>query len=592
MTKAPLPLTQERGFGFSSLYNYSMRNKSIDNAVAWLLVVAGPLVAIFVNTTNSTDPVNVPKMLVMSILAFIVLGLILTQLRDLELKEVRLVVIASGLFLVAIVASVVFSSAPLSQKFYGTYGRNTGFLTYASLLFLFLGAALVRQKSFHRKVVRGLAIVGVVNVLYGILQLTHNDPLPWNNTYGTILGTFGNPDFVSAFLGLSVVVCLAWLLGNLKNWKVVVLSVIYILATLVEIKKSHAIQGLAVTAIGISIVGFFFIRAKIKSKWPTLTYLIVVLITGITAGFGALQKGPLVKYVYKGSVSLRGEYWAGAINTGRSHPFFGVGLDSYGDWYRLERRPSAIVRPGPNTVVNTAHNVFLDMFANGGYLLLLSYLAIIFLSALALFRLAKRSRTYDTTFVALSAAWIGYQAQAVISINQIGLAIWGWLLTGAIISYEIVTREEIFDQLTANQKNSKRMARVIDTSLSPMAILVASIGGLLGLMLALPPFMADSHYFTAMQSGKVQILEKAALANPKDSYRLASTAQLLLQNKFNDRALVIAREAVKFNPLSFDAWNLLHAISLQTPIPEAEKAKAIEMLKKLDPLNPDVQKLK
>ena len=569
-----------------------MRNKSIDNAVARLLVVAGPLVAIFVNTTNSTDPVNVPKMLVMSILAFIVLGLILTQLRDLELKEVRLVVIASGLFLVAIVASVVFSSAPLSQKFYGTYGRNTGFLTYASLLFLFLGAALVRQKSFHRKVVRGLAIVGVVNVLYGILQLTHNDPLPWNNTYGTILGTFGNPDFVSAFLGLSVVVCLAWLLGNLKNWKVVVLSVIYILATLVEIKKSHAIQGLAVTAIGISIVGFFFIRAKIKSKWPTLTYLIVVLITGITAGFGALQKGPLVKYVYKGSVSLRGEYWAGAINTGRSHPFFGVGLDSYGDWYRLERRPSAIVRPGPNTVVNTAHNVFLDMFANGGYLLLLSYLAIIFLSALALFRLAKRSRTYDTTFVALSAAWIGYQAQAVISINQIGLAIWGWLLTGAIISYEIVTREEIFDQLTANQKNSKRMARVIDTSLSPMAILVASIGGLLGLMLALPPFMADSHYFTAMQSGKVQILEKAALANPKDSYRLASTAQLLLQNKFNDRALVIAREAVKFNPLSFDAWNLLHAISLQTPIPEAEKAKAIEMLKKLDPLNPDVQKLK
>ena len=569
-----------------------MRNKSIDNAVAWLLVVAGPFVAIFVNTANSTDPVNVPKMLVMSILAFIVLGLVLTQWRDLRLKEVRLVVIASGLFLLAIGASVVFSSAPLSQKFYGTYGRNTGFLTYASLLFLFLGAALVRQKSFHRKVVRGLAIVGVVNVLYGILQLTHNDPLPWNNTYGTILGTFGNPDFVSAFLGLSVVVCLAWLLGNLKNWKVVVLSVIYILATLVEIKKSHAIQGLAVTAIGISIVGFFFIRAKIKSKWPTLTYLIVVLITGITAGFGALQKGPLVKYVYKGSVSLRGEYWAGAINTGRSHPFFGVGLDSYGDWYRLERRPSAIVRPGPNTVVNTAHNVFLDMFANGGYLLLLSYLAIIFLSALALFRLAKRSRTYDTTFVALSAAWIGYQAQAVISINQIGLAIWGWLLTGAIISYEIVTREEIFDQLTANQKNSKRMARVIDTSLSPMAILVASIGGLLGLMLALPPFMADSHYFTAMQSGKVQILEKAALANPKDSYRLASTAQLLLQNKFNDRALVIAREAVKFNPLSFDAWNLLHAISLQTPIPEAEKAKAIEMLKKLDPLNPDVQKLK
>ena len=592
MTKAPLLLTQERGFGFTPLYTLHMRNKSIDNAVAWLLVLAGPFVAIFVNTANSTDPVNVPKMLVMSILAFIVLGLVLTQWRDLRLKEVRLVVIASGLFLLAIGASVVFSSAPLSQKFYGTYGRNTGFLTYASLLFLFLGSALVRQKSFHRKVVRGLAIVGVVNVLYGILQLTHNDPLPWNNTYGTILGTFGNPDFVSAFLGLSVVVCLAWLLGNLKNWKVVVLSVVYILTTLVEIKKSHAIQGLAITALGISVVGFFFIRAKMKSKWPTLIYLIVVLIAGITALFGALQKGPLIQFVYKGSVSLRGEYWAAAINTGKSHPLFGVGMDSFGDWYRRERRPSAIITPGANTVVNTAHNVFLDMLANGGLFLFISNLLIVALGAIAIFRVVRRTKKYDVTFVALAVAWIGYQAQAVISINQIGLAIWGWLLTGAVISYEISTREVISDQSMENQKNSKRNNRAGDTSLSPTAILAASIGGLVGLMLALPSFMGDSHYFTAMKSGKVQILEKAALANPKDSNRLANTANLLIQNKFNDRALVVAREAVKFNPSSSDAWNLLYAISLQTPIPEAEKAKALAMLKMLDPLNPDVQKLK
>jgi len=569
-----------------------MRNKSIDNAVGWLLVISGPFIAIFVATSSSADPVNAPKMLVLSTFAFAIIGLALTQWRDLKLKEVRLAVVVSGFFLVSLVASLVFSSAPFTQMFYGTYGRNTGFLTYISLLFIFLASSLVRQLNFHRNLIRGLAFVGVVNVLYGILQLTDNDPLPWNNTYGTILGTFGNPDFVSAYLGISTAVCFAWLLGNLRNWKIVVISLIYLVVTIFEIKKSHAIQGLAVTAIGFAVVGYFFIRAKIQKNWVTIGYSLFVGITAFIAGMGALQKGPLTGAIYKYSISLRGEYWAGAINTGKSHLLFGVGMDSFGDWYRRERRPSAIIKPGPNVVVNTAHNVFLDMFANGGLLLFVSYLLVLFLGALAIYRIVRRRRSFDVTFVALTVAWIGYQAQAVISINQIGLAIWGWLLTGALVSYEFLNRTSTFEPAVTPKNLSKRKTRAISTSLSPGAILAGSVGAIAGLLLALPSFMADSHFYTAMRSGKVEVLEKAALAKPLDSSRMALVSQLLAQNKFNDRALLIARAATKFNPDSFDAWNLLYGISLQTPIPEAEKAKALSMLKMLDPLNPDIQKLK
>jgi len=259
---------------------------------------------------------------------------------------------------------------------------------------------------------------------------------------------------------------------------------------------------------------------------------------------------------------------------------------------RRERRPSAIIKPGPNVVVNTAHNVFLDMFANGGLLLFVSYLLVLFLGALAIYRIVRRRRSFDVTFVALIVAWIGYQAQAVISINQIGLAIWGWLLTGALVSYEFLNRTSTFEPAVTPKNLSKRKTRAISTSLSPGAILAGSVGAIAGLLLALPSFMADSHFYTAMRSGKVEVLEKAALAKPLDSSRMALVSQLLAQNKFNDRALLIARAATKFNPDSFDAWNLLYGISLQTPIPEAEKAKALSMLKMLDPLNPDIQKLK
>ena len=171
-----------------------MRNKSIDNAIAWLLVVASAFVALFLSTSSNVDPVNVPKMLVMAPFAYAAMALTLSQWRVLLTREVRWVTIFTGLFFLAMIASLISSNAPMSQLLFGTFGRNTGLLTYLSLLFIFFSTALVRTEDFPRKLIKSLMFVGIVNVFYGVLQLTNNDPLPWNNTYQTILGTFGNPD--------------------------------------------------------------------------------------------------------------------------------------------------------------------------------------------------------------------------------------------------------------------------------------------------------------------------------------------------------------------------------------------------------------
>ena len=122
--------------------------------------------------------------------------------------------------------------------------------------------------------------------------------------------------------------------------------------------------------------------------------------------------------------------------------------------------------------------------------------------------------------------------------------------------------------------------------------MAGSVGALAGLLLALPSFMADSHFYNALRSGKGEVLAKAALAWPKDSQRLNSAAQTLIQNSFNEPALVLVREAVKFNPDNFDSWNLIYGISLQTTIPESEKAEALKRMKELDPLNPNLKNLK
>jgi hypothetical protein len=49
---------------------------------------------------------------------------------------------------------------------------------------------------------------------------------------------------------------------------------------------------------------------------------------------------------------------------------------------------------------------------------------------------------------------------------------------------------------------------------------------------------------------------------------------------------VIAREAVLFNPMNFEAWKEL---SLQPNATEQERAEALATLKKLDPYNPNLK---
>jgi len=49
---------------------------------------------------------------------------------------------------------------------------------------------------------------------------------------------------------------------------------------------------------------------------------------------------------------------------------------------------------------------------------------------------------------------------------------------------------------------------------------------------------------------------------------------------------VIAREAVAFNPMNYEAWREL---SLQPNASESERNEALETMKKLDPFNPNLK---
>ena len=554
-----------------------------EKSLARFISTGAFLTTVVVIWGSVTDPVNTPKLFILGSFAFAA-GAIALAMGAKELwRTSRLWLIGSILFIVFLISAIVNSSSPLAQNIYGTYGRNTGFIAYLALLLISTAATLIRQKSNFNLIIYSLFAGGVANVAYCLWAIAFGDFIGWNNPYGNILGTFGNPNFIGAFLGIFITALTAYVVQPGISWKYRGLALVIVAIGLFEIRKSHAVQGLVVSAAGFSIIGFYFIRSRFKSKVILSGYTVAVAALGFTALLGALQKGPFTSFIYKTSVSLRGEYWQAGWNMASQFPFTGVGMDAYGDWYRRARDSQALILPGPETVTNAAHNIPFDILANGGWPLFITYIFLIVLATIAILKVTLRNNNYDGTFITLVVAWACYQIQSVISISQIGLAIWGWVLSGAVIAYEIATREL---GIADKKVNTGRSAKPKEQILSATAI--GGIGLLVGALIAVPPLSGDMKWRSALTSTDLTQLKLALVPSymtPTDTNRLLNMVNIAETSNLPDVAYEYAKKAVAFNPENFDSWRNLYLVTNSTP---ADKELAMTNLKRLDPKNPNL----
>ena len=563
-----------------------MLKVEIEKPIARLLAFGAPFISIFLLIDQVSDPVNVTKMVALSVLAFALASVVFVKSTSLIWTDTKLQLLAAIAFIAFSLSAVANSDSPLGQNFYGTYGRNTGFLTYFSLTLIFVSALVLRRTDYFRNILYGLLAAGLINVLYGAWTVAFGDFVAWNNPYNRILGTFGNPNFIGAFLGIFASVLVAYMLipGTRVSNRILGLAVLAV--TFLEIKSSLAVQGVVVSGGGIALVIFYFLRAKF-TKWTVpIIYLCSVGVVGFIALMGALQKGPLAGIVYKTSVSLRGEYWQAGLRMGNTHPFTGVGMDSYGDWYRRSRDAQAMILPGPETVTNAAHNVFIDIFAYGGFPLFIAYMVLFVMSLVAAIRLTFVQKDFNFVKVGLIVAWVCYQVQSIISINQIGLAVWGWVTGGALIAYEIASRR------TELENGSKpKSAKIVKNNQLISPQMLAGLGMVIGLLIAIPPLSGDIKWREAIKI-QDETLITAALTpgylNPASTYLYTIATQIFEQNNLPALAYKYGKLNVEYNPEDFNSWRLLYALKNSTP---QDRKMAKEAMIKLDPLNEEWKKL-
>ena len=567
-----------------------MINALTDKYVGKLLAYGSFLTTILVVSGVVTDPVNTPKFLIIGILGCSTFAIFLTSNMKRTFYEDKLLLALIIFFVGSLVVSSILSESPKSQIFYGVYGRNNGLLTYIFLTMIMIVAASLNSVSSFNYIVRALVFAGLINIAYCAWVLLFGDFVGWNNPYGNILGTFGNPNFIGAFLGIFFSTSVAIVCDSSVQKRLRILFSLLLPICAYEIIESSAIQGRVVAAFGTAFVIYLYLRSRF-SKMIQSIYLIVCGILGSLAVGGALQIGPLTSFIYKNSVSLRGQYWLAAWNTGNAHPFSGVGMDGFGDWYRRMRDAHALEIPGVNTVVNAAHNVPLDLFAFGGWPLLIGYVSILIYAGSSMIKVIRSAKEFNYVFGVISAAWLGYQLQSIISINQIGLAVWGWVLSGILIGYEKSRRIKEFTEIASKGKQNKARSNY-NKNLPAQTPLVAGLGAVIGLLLALPPLTADALWRSSQTQQKLTLLEqtmKPGYFNPPNAMKFQLNVQTLEQSSLFDLSRKYALEAIKWNPDNFDSWKVLYYIKNST---NNEKELALANMRRLDPLNPELKLLK
>lgn len=535
--------------------------------------------------TLAIDPINPPKFLALVSFAALLGGQLLISKSLWDFKTFRIAYFLSLTFALLLILNLFFTSGDVWRKLFGAFGRNTGVLTYFALLTLLIVSFAAAKGSNLTKVSNYIKWTGAVSLAYGLIQFIGLDPFDWSNPYSPVFGFLGNPNFHSSFVAMFAVMTFTNFLSSGNSSKVRLIYLGITLLSLGSIYTTKSQQGFLVFAAGILIPGYVFLRNRLN-RIQRITAYSFVLMMGFGSILGMLQIGPLAKFLYKESVTYRGDYWNAGWGMAMENPLLGVGFDQYGNWYRRFRSLEATLRRGPEMTSNAAHNVFIDFAASGGFILLCVYIAFVVLTIKAITKILRNSNLDSKEVIAIIGMWVAYQAQSVISINQIGLAIWGWVLSGLIIGYSMSLGKDDSSKNDVTKNVGPRIKSPSVQTLGASQFMFSLLFFLVGAVISAPVLLSSINYKNALESSNQEKIVASAFLKPYEETRMGEVALILNQNNLNKESLALTQKIVARYPDSFEGWRLISQLS---PEGSEEKAQAIREMKRLDPLNPDIQ---
>lgn len=531
------------------------------------------------------DPINVPKMAVLTIFSAWILGSVISHFvfsRDdrMSLGQWAVVGFGTSVLIAGLLTDVKYTA------FFGALQRNDGAFSYMALAVLSFAAMMSFASSDIKQIRIWLLVVGVVLAIHGSLQTFGHDPFNWVLLYNPVIGTLGNPDFFSGIMAAVAIASFWLILVEKRNW-VRGSGIALLVVEVFLLKRCGSMQGLAALGVGLSILAVARIW-QIQKRLGIVACVIVGL-SSLPAFFGILNKGPLASRLYRGSVQSRIDYWHAALGMFKSHPIAGIGLDRFGENYG-QYAPRVQIVPGQ--MADNAHNVFLQLAATGGLLVILPYL---FLLSVIFFSAAKAIKNItgrpQLELVALFSIWFSLLLISSISIDNLGVAVWFWVTGGALYGISRHHLEEAQKSITKHRSGGQiKPSKLADES-SALPVIISFILSVLMLIVMVPAWRSSSVLMQLQRYtgglSKTQFVEKiheAASIQPSNIQQRIALADISLRGSVIDLGLELTKSVIRQDPRSRNG-HYLAAIAY-------EMAKEYELaipyrvkLMKIDPWN-------
>lgn len=501
-----------------------------------------------------TDPINSPKLWALLVvcgwLLPTIFGSVKTRFNHKEIERFNLLLLFLG---ISFVISTLFSDDKFRAVF-GEVQRKNGLLTYLGFIILAAAASRIDMSKHLQKFVFFMFFGTLLLSVYGLAQILGLDFVSWNNQYSPVIGTLGNPNFMGALMGVLSLLLVPALFLKIFTLRIKLTVLALLLMNLIVIYFTRASQGMLIFLFGISL--YLICIIYIKSKRLGILGLTVLLLGASVSLLGIFQKGPLSDFLYKESVSLRGYYWDAGIKMFLEKPFFGVGLDNYDSYFNQVRDLEYPLKYGYFVTSNNAHNLPIQLLATGGAFVGLFYLVmVIFVLITLIKKLRIANQEQRVILFGLSISYLIFQLQSLVSIDNIGVGVWGWVIAGLIIGLTTTVNSDNPSKITHPKLITTKSRESEYTSLFSWVFTILAVT-LVALLYQGEKRPYDLQAYLINSSGvtpQILSITKSTLNTPlmEPSYKLR-IADLLISRGLTDEPMQIVSDLIKHEPGNLD----------------------------------------
>lgn len=176
-----------------------MKNKNLQkrqqtpNAILWLFLLAISTTLYF--NPGMADPFNAAKLHLLIIGSSWLVGYLVISRNSESIRYKKLFLLV-GIFEIIFLFLAIITDLKYTA-FFGGVLRQIGFIAYSGFAICMLVSAKYFSYKSRTILYSSTLFIGVIYIIYGLMQHTGNDFIRWVNQYNPIIGTLGNPNFAA-----------------------------------------------------------------------------------------------------------------------------------------------------------------------------------------------------------------------------------------------------------------------------------------------------------------------------------------------------------------------------------------------------------